>query len=173
MPALGLSDLANLFGFQGLDIQAIKEKFTKVTPGQELTPAQLATNQNVSTYATAWYRWQDGVKKAELDAAEALEQAAKTVAVAAPAGLVLDGGPQTVGQAARAITETSAMTLQDIGQSQLVVQREILSVLKARMGAGPSAETPMVSGGGATGSSDRDLGVRTTTSTMLVSGVLA
>lgn len=156
-----VSDLSRIFGFEGKSIDQIRGMFNRVTPGQELSATQLQMNQNIATFMGAWQRWQDSQQQAGQLAGQ---QSVSFSPTSYTGPTVLDR-EETVVRAARSISEASAMSLQDIGQSQLSVQRDILAWLRNR---GETENTTTASAG----VNDRTLGDRISSSAMLVNGVI-
>lgn len=131
-------DLLKLFGFEGMTPDQIKGLFTKVTPGQELSPTQMATNNNVYTWFMANQRAEQ-VAKDELrrqQEAQARLSAMPSWNPGRAADIPVLGGESVTMRSAASMTETSATRLIDFASAQLSVQRRILQILEGKQAAG-------------------------------------
>lgn len=133
-----VGDLGKLFGFEGLSPEQVKAMFTKVTPGQELSPTQVQTNNNVYTWLMAYGRVQQLQKEEERRQAEAQTRlgAMPSWNPGRAADIPVLGGESVTMRSAASMTETSATRLIDFASAQLSVQRRILQILEGKQAAG-------------------------------------
>ncbi|MBX9854073.1 MAG: hypothetical protein K2Y26_01000 [Gemmatimonadaceae bacterium] len=165
-----VADLGKLYGFDGMSPEQIKGLFTKFTPGVELTPQQMAQNQAVYGWFSAYNR-ANMVVESDRQAAERLGRTPSTPGWnpgPAPDIPVL-GGDSISYRSSASMTETSATRLVDYASAQLSVQRRILQLLEAKVGAAPTPQPDLLSPT-FVDRLDTAFGTRQTDSALLVGG---